>query len=305
MRRAGVLGVLALAAGCREEVAVTGAAAGTAALGQGGGAAAAEELAARQREAVERAINPKGLPLYAGPVGAVRGVVRVAGDPAPVIREMIEKLPADACPRAHELQRKLFRQGVGGTLADALVSVTEYDGFVAPKSDAVRVEIQGCAFDRKVVAMTFGQRFDVFNLDAQAYMPRLLGTPTYTLRVAMPGGSPIPIFAPRPGRYRLVDETRDYVSADVFVLNYPTFDVTRLDGRFEIKDIPVGNVRVTAYAPAFGKVTEQRVAIEAGVTKELTFELTFSESEYRTKLGAQRDPSSGASGQAGAPAAPR
>jgi hypothetical protein len=275
----------AAASGCREAPAPAPAPAnvgGGSALRASSDPAFAE--AERQRaEAVEKALNPKGLPTYSGPVGGVRGVVKVSGDAAPLIPEMAGKIP-DNCPRAIEFERKLFREGVGRSLGDVLVTVTEYDGLVRPRSDVVNVEAKGCAFDAKVLALVYGQRIDVFNRDPIAYMPRLLGVSSYTLRVAMPGGAPVPVFAPKPGRYLLVDEAHDYVRSEVYVLNYPTFDVTGLDGAFEITGIPAGEAKVTAFSPALGKLGEQRVQIQSGVVKELTFELAFSQAEYEAAL---------------------
>jgi hypothetical protein len=236
------------------------------------------------RETAEKELNPKGLPIYSGPVGSVRGVVTISGDEPPLVPEMIERLPKEGCPGAQELHRKLYRQGVGRTLADVLVTVTEYEGYLPARGEAVRVEAKGCAFGSRVLAITFGQRIDVFNLDAQSYMPRLIGTPSYALRVAMPGGSAVPVFAPQPGQYLLVDQTRDYMRSELFVLSYPTFAVTALDGRFEIGGIPVGKVKVTAYSPALGEVVEQRVDVAAGAASELTFKIDFSEREYRERL---------------------
>jgi hypothetical protein len=232
-------------------------------------------------------------------VGAVRGVVKVSGDPAPLMAEMVAKLPREGCPRAQELERNLFRQGVDQTLADVLVTVTEYPGYLKPKTDVVRVEAKGCAFDAKLIALVYGQRLDVFNLDNQAYMPRLVGIPTYALRVAMPGGGPVPIIPPHAGRYMLIDETREYMRSEVYVLNYPTFDVTGLDGEFEITGIPSGSVRVTAFSPALGKVSDQRVEIQAGVTSKVSFELAFSQAQYEAAL---RQKPAQAPGAAGAPA---
>ena len=273
-------GVLLLAAGCREEPA--GPAPGAA--GQAG--PGPEEIARMNRETAEKELNPKGLPVYSGPVGSVRGVVKVSGDEPPLVPEMVEKLPAGTCPNAHELHRKLYRQGVDRTLADVLVAVTEYAGYLPARGEALRVEAKGCAFGSRVLAITFGQRVDVFNLDGQGYMPRLVGTPSYALRVAMPGGAPVPLFAPKPGQYLLMEQTRDYMRSDLFVLSYPTFAVTALDGRFEIGGIPAGNVKVTAYSPALGKIVEQRVDVVAGAPVELTLNIAFSEPEYRERLKA-------------------
>jgi hypothetical protein len=250
----------------------------------GGAAALADEAARQAREAAEKALNPKGLPVYTGPFGSVRGVVKVTGDAAPRVPAMLQKLPQGTCAEAHALHEHLFREGSGRTLSDVLVTVTEYQGYLPPRDEAVRVEAKGCAYGSRILAMTFGQRLDVYNLDNQAYMPRLLGTPSYALRVAMPGGSPVPVFAPKPGQYILTEQTRDYMRSDLFVLGYPTFYVTSPDGTFEIGRLPVGKAKVTAYAPAFGKIAEQQVEIANGVSTTVAFELAFSEAEFQERL---------------------
>jgi hypothetical protein len=302
-RRAALLGclpALALAlAGCRETSPAPAGESGAAA-GHASRLSAASEEAARQRdEAVAKSLNPQGLPPYSGPVGGIRGIVTVSGDPAPTVQEVAGKIP-DTCPRALEMQRKLFRQGLERSLADVLITVTEYQGFVKPRSDVVRVDAKGCAFDANVIAMVYGQRLDVYSRDSQPYMPRLVGVPSYTLRVAMPGGGPVPVFPPQPGRYLLVEETRDYMRSELYVLNYPTFDVTGLDGAFEITGIPAGEVKVTAFWPALGKVNEQRIKIQSGVSQELKFEFAFSQSEYEAALHSQAAENAG--GSAGVPA---
>jgi hypothetical protein len=273
------LGLLSAVIGCQDEPVAP------AAGGQPN--VAADEAARQARESAAKATNPKGLPVYSGPVGTVRGVVKVSGDAPPLVPEMIDKLdklPPGSCPRANELHRKLYRQGVDRTLADVLVTVTEYQGFLPARGESVRVEAKGCAFDARVLAMTFGQHLDVFNLDLQAYMPRLVGTASYALRVAMPGGPPVPVFAPKPGQYMLIDQTRDYMRSDLFVLSYPTFDVTGLDGKFEIDNVPAGKVKVSVYSPALGKVVERSVDVQPGVDQELAIEIAFSESEYKERL---------------------
>lgn len=279
---------------CRDEPAP--------ALTQSGGATAVDDAARQAREVAEKAMNPQGLPVYSGPVGGVRGVVTVTGDAAPRVPAMLRKLPQGTCPQAHELHEHLFREGPGRTLADVLVTVTEYQGYLPPRGEAVRVEARGCAYGARVLAMTFGQRLDVFNLDEVAYMPRLLGTPSYALRVAMPGGSPVPVFAPKPGQYILAEQTRDYMRSDLYVVSYPTFAVTGPDGKFEIGELPVGKVKVTAYAPAFGKIAEREVEITAGTSEAVAFELTFSEAEYQERMKQAQAPAPEAAPSPAAPA---
>lgn len=301
-----LLGVLALASACQESTNPAAAGAGGLSAVKVERSGPSSEEAARQRaESVEKSLNPQGLPVYSGPVGVVRGIVSVSGDPPPLMPERANKIP-ESCSRALEFERKLFRQGVDRTLADVLVTVTEYQGYIKPQAESVRTEAKGCAFDAKVTALVYGQRIDVFNRDPQGYLPRLIGVPTYTLRVAMPGGNPVPVFPPSPGQFLLVDETRDYMRSEVYVLNYPTFDVTGLDGAFEISGVPAGDVKVTAYSPALGKLSEQRVRVQSGVVQELKFQLDFSQSEYeaalRSKPGATSTVSPGQAGSGGASA---
>jgi hypothetical protein len=239
----------------------------------------------QQAEAVAKSINPSGLPPYSGPVGGLKGRVLLSGDPAPTQLARAAKIPEQGCPRAQQLYRKLFRQGPDGSLADVLVTVTEYQGFIAAEGDVVRVRAEGCAWNSRTVALTFGQHLEVQNLDSQPYMPSLEGAPTPALRIAVPHGAPVPLFFPRPGKFGLVEATRDYMHADVFVLNYPTARVTELDGRFDFDDLPVGEVHVTAYLPALAKAVDQRIKIEAGTSAELTLTIPFSLAEYEASKG--------------------
>jgi hypothetical protein len=303
----------ALFAGCQEApekasapaAASAGAtsAADPGAAGQPSLAEVAELARQQQAEAVAKAINPTGLPRYSGPVGGVHGRVVIAGDPAPVQPEQSAQLPVQGCPRAQQLYTKLFRQGPDGSLADALVTVTEYKGFLAPAGEAVRVRAEGCAWSSRTIAMTFGQRLEVENLDSQPYIPSLLGAPTPALRIVMPRGPTVPLFFPRPGRFALLETTRDYMRADVFVLPFPAAKVTELDGRFAFDSLPVGDARVTAYLPAIGKTVDQRIVIEAGKSLDLTLTLTYSQAEQDTKTAAEQA-ARAAAGQGGSAATP-
>lgn len=238
-------------------------------------------------EVVQNAVNPKGRPPYAGPTGTVRGVVRVSGDTAPIRDEVLAQI-GDACAGSRAFYGPAFREGPGRALADALVAVTGYEGYVPPRGEAVRVEIDACAYKRRTYGVMFGQRLDVFNLDSQPYMPRLLRTKTAAVMVALPRGEAIPLLPPKPGRYALVDEMRSGPHADVFVLQYPTFDITELDGRFEITAVPVGEVDVSALLPLTMAAVKERVTVKAGETSEVTLTIAYErpKAEPAAKPGA-------------------
>lgn len=225
-------------------------------------------------------VNPDKQPPYSGPTGTVRGVIHVRGDTAPTLDDVLKKIP-DRCGAAQRMYTRKFREGPGRTLADVLVAVTGYKGFVPELSDKFVVNARGCAFEEATIAMTFGQRLDVLNGDGETYIPQLIGgkARTAALLVAIPGGAPIKFTPPTPGQYALVDNTHDYAVANVFVLKYPTHRVTGLDGKFEIDRIPPGDVQVSAYSPAIGRTVQQKVTVPSGGAVEVNLEIPFEPSK--------------------------
>ncbi|MCS6901373.1 MAG: hypothetical protein RMJ98_17115, partial [Myxococcales bacterium] len=211
-------------------------------------------------EKVASVVNPGGLPIYRGPVGSVVGKVTVKGDPPP--RRAGQRPPEAKCGKeAVEAHEYLFRVGPDGGLADAIVGVTGYDGFLPARGDAVEVKIRGCSFDQRTIVMTYGQRLDVHNLDPkETYLPHLEGARAPALMVAMPGGDPIRLYPPRPGSYMLLDDLKHpWMVAEVFVFKFPTATVTDATGAFKVEGVPVGEVQVGVRHPDIGQTLEKTV----------------------------------------------
>lgn len=221
------------------------------------------------RDQVDSVLNPKNLPPYSGPQGIVKGVVRAKGPTAPTLKDKIDEIPVEKCDRAEAMYGKLFREGPERALADVLVAVTEYAGYVPPKDPVVPLDIRGCAFGTRTLALAFGQRLEVRSHDREGALPQLVGQKSPGLLVAIPGGDPVPITPLRVGHYELQDQSHPFATADVFVLKYSTTDVTGLDGKFEIRGVPAGEVRVSAYLPAVGRTVAQKVTLKDGQTVEL------------------------------------
>lgn len=226
-------------------------------------------------EAVKQAVNPKGSPPYTGPTGAVAGVVRVTGGTAPTRDEVLAKIK-NACADSRSVYGPLFREGPERALADALVTVTGYQGYLPEKDEAVRVVARRCAWERRTLAATFGQRVEVLSKDGEPYMPKLLGGPNKAMMVAIPGGDAVKLYPTKPGRYALTDAIHEAMFADVFVLQYPTHAVTGLDGRYRIEGIPVGEVNVNALMPQTMQTAGKKVEIKAGETAEVDLEIHFA-----------------------------
>jgi hypothetical protein len=223
---------------------------------------------------VQQAVDRSGAPPYSGPTGSVQGVITAVGDPPPDRPEVLAKIPPK-CAAASGFYNKLFREGPGRTLADAMVAVTGYHGFVPATERVKLVTGRDCAWQARTIALTFGQRLDVRSRGDKPYMPELLGGPTGVQMVAVPGGSPIQLYPERPGHYLLADRVFHFMAADVLVVKYPTFSVTGLDGKFEIDRIPVGKVTVTAFLPATMQHAAQSVVVKVGQTTTVNLAIPY------------------------------
>lgn len=198
----------------------------------------------------------------------------MTGDTAPATPEHLAKIKG-ACPEAREAYSHLFREGMMRSAADVLVAVTGYEGYVPAREPKQTVAARGCAFNTRTIAITFGQTIDVVSKDGEAYVPNLLGSKMQAQLLALPGGAASTLYPPSPGHYLLTDDIKLFMLADVFVVSYATHDVTGLDGRYEIKGIPVGKARISALLPSTQSLVEKDIEIKAGETLELPLSLKF------------------------------
>ena len=245
-------------------------------------------------EQVSPVVNPENAPAYSGPTGSVRGLVTASGDLPSVASAHLAQIKGD-CPEARDAYGHVFREGMMRSLADVLVAVTGYAGYVPAREPKQIVSARGCAFSTRTVALTFGQALDVVSKDGQGYAPNLLGAHMQAQLLALPGGAPSTLYPPQPGHYELTDDIKVFMLADVFVLKYATHDVTNLDGRYEIKGIPVGKARISALLPGTGAVVEKDIEIKAGEALELPLQLSFDAKAYAKAAAAASAPAAASS----------
>ncbi len=233
---------------------------------------------------VSGVVNPKKEQAYQGPTAGVHGHVRGSGDAPSAVPKTLSAVPAE-CAGARDFYGYLFREGPQRELADVLVTVTGYTGYVPESEPAQLLEAKDCSFGTRTIALTYGQRIDVISRDKNSYVPELLGSRMKSQLVATPfGKGTAGLYPPAVGRYVLVDNMRLFMTAEVLVLKYPTHDVTGADGHFEIAGIPPGKVTVSALLPATGAVEQKEVTLKAGDNIELDFALAFDAKKYEAAL---------------------
>lgn len=226
--------------------------------------------------------------MQSGPPGQVVGTIHVSGDPPPVIESIAPEIPVGKCFAAHETYSKLFREGPGRTLADVLVAVTGYSGKPEfPTSDVI-VEANDCSYDRRTVVLYRGQTLGVKSVGNETYGPQLVGHQAQAILFAVPGGEPIKFTPNKLGQYQLVDRSHPHIFTDVFVLSYPTFDVTGKDGAFAISGIPPGPAKLSALLPITGQSLEKDIVVPAGGTVRVDLQFTFDDEQHGEKARAKR-----------------
>ncbi len=236
-------------------------------------------------------VNPQRLPGYAGPTGSVEGTITVTGDPAP-------ETPSDyrkGCADAAKTYGRAFREGEPESpsgkrwLADAVVAVTGYGDFFVPERDeAEEVTIEGCAYAKRTVTMTFGQRLEVKNLSKDFWTPMLRPAGTTVMMMATPGGDPVKLYPKWPGRYQLIDHDRKYATADLYAFRHSLHTTTALQGIYRIDGVPVGKVKVNASHP---QIDEDDVATEVDVKQGVIHrvDLTINHKAAPLDAGARDD----------------
>jgi len=214
-------------------------------------------------------------PATKGPTGSVAGVVRVTGDPPPDLPQVLAKIPPGKCKAGAAMYGKLFREGPGRTLGDVLVAVTEYEGSVPSFNGPVTITGADCGYGSRTVALAKWQTLEVKNKGPEAITPQLIGSKAPALLVALPGGPAMPLPFSNPGEYIMIDRSHPFAQVDVYVLNFPTFAVTGVDGVFQIERVPAGDALLSAYLPATGQKVEQRIKVIENQVLDVSLSIAF------------------------------
>jgi hypothetical protein len=244
---------------------------------------------------IESVLNPDKLPAYSGPTGSIEGTVSVKGPDAPDVPD----LDTHACPAAIDTYGKLFRAGPPGKggdrpLADAIVGVTGYTGFLADTSPAVHVTIgANCAYPTTTLALTFGQRLEIDNSSKVIFAPGLEGVFQPAVMIAPPEqhGGPVKLYPPKAGRYGLTDTLQPFIRGNVYVLRQPLHAVSDVRGHYRIDGVPVGKLKVSALLPAINAGADGSVEVRANVVETVDLTIRYEPADAAAAPAGSRQPS--------------
>jgi hypothetical protein len=244
---------------------------------------------------VAAALGADKLPPYKGPTGSLEGTIFVKGDAAPDVSVDFSK-----CPSGAKTYGKLFRDGAPNeaglrALGDALVGVTGYSGYYLPETrEAKAATIEDCAFARRTIDLTYGQRLDIANKTNVMFAPALSGFSTPALMIAPPNGDAVHLYPPKPGYYTISDRFDGvYIREDVYVLLHPLHDVTDPVGHYRIDGVPA-KTKLTVFArlPTIGEAATE-FEVLPNVVAKVDLTLTYAPSK---DAGAPSKPSRDAGG---------
>ena len=240
----------------------------------GGGRPGARGGSKGSKIGVELALRAPGAGAGAG---TVRGRALFDG-PAPERKPIPGALAASDC---HADATPILEEDVvvhDGALAGVFVSIRKVPPGVAvpaPAGDPFVLDQRTCTYFPHVGAVQAGRPVVARNSDPTGHNVHLYANKnTGVNSTIQPGGADLALSLPSPEKVRLGCDIHPWMSADLYVVEHPWFDVSAVDGRFTIADLPAGTYELEATHAKLGRGRSDAFAVAGGTEVEVTF--TFS-----------------------------
>lgn len=184
-----------------------------------------------------------------GPVGRIRGVVRLVGDaPTPTFEKIAEN--QNVCGDRISLLRLALGKDKGVRNAFVYLDGVPADGNYRPRQSLL-VDQKDCQYAPHALIAPAGSKIEITNSDPilhNVHGQQMTDEGVQTLfNVAQPvQGQRTPVDAAlKPGIVFLTCEAgHPWMSGYVFVANHPYVTLTDADGEFTIENVPVGTYRI-------------------------------------------------------------
>lgn len=220
-----------------------------------------------------RAASPSGFDdAQAGSI-AIKGTVRVQGAvPKPAHIDMsADPFCAQSNPKGGTSEGILA--GSQGELENVIVYVSsglEGKSFDAPQEPVV-LEQKNCTYKPHIVTMRSNQKLQIVNDDKTTHNIHPEPNNNREWNKSQPPGMPVEdTFAREEIAIRVKCNVHPWMRSYIAVFKHPYYSVTGKGGTFELKNLPPGTYRISAWQEELGTQV-QTVTVGASETKSIDF----------------------------------
>lgn len=147
----------------------------------------------------------------------------------------------------------------------------------ATPSEPVVIDQKGCMYKPHVVGAMVGQEIKILNSDGIMHNVHALPAKNTEFNKAMPKTKKTysHTFEEAEPIFPIKCDVHPWMGGYIGISNHPFFNVTDIEGKFEIRNLPAGTYDVKAWHEKLGTQT-QAVTVEDGKTHTLNFTLSKS-----------------------------
>jgi plastocyanin len=206
-------------------------------------------------------------PATEGPAGVVAGRILYKGDPPEpggAINPGSQR--SECCGADMDVGNRSLRVVADGAVADVVV-VIEADGAEADAEGVVLdMDQRCCRFEPHVLVVPQGATVRYLNNDATNHNVNTKSRKNKQVNNNVAAGSSMTTALPKSEVFPVGCDIHPWMSAQVFVAEYTTADVSAADGSFRIEGVPPGEWKVEIWAENAKAVERYTVVVEPGRT---------------------------------------
>jgi plastocyanin len=209
-----------------------------------------------------------------GDKGDVKGTVVVTGK-VPAMEDL--KRNSDAFCAKKQMKDESVIAGKKGELANVIVHINGLPA-TPPPSEKATLSQDECMYRPRVQGVVDGQKLEIRNADPVLHNVHTYEGARTLFNVAQVPGTPNieKTFTQNGVLLKFKCDVHQWMTGFVWVQNNGYFAVSDKDGKFDIKDVPVGTWDVEAWHERFGTKTG-KVTVVKGKPAEIKFEFNGAE----------------------------
>ena len=206
--------------------------------------------------------------------GSVTGTVKFDGQ-APTFKEI--KMDADPiCSAQHKdpVFPQTLALGEGNTMGNVFVFIKNAPkGDYKAPADTVVVDQKGCNYTPHVIGAMVGQPVKILNPDGTLHNVHALSKVNQEFNMAMLKfrTEVTKTFDQAEFMFALKCDVHPWMNAWIAIMPNPFFQVTKTDGKFEIKDLPDGTYEIDAWHEKLGTKTASITVAGGNATVDFSF----------------------------------